>query len=101
MLRFVAHDESEGISPDGWLSDRISVGVLISVFMPELVDTAVDGAGAREQRRRLLPAPAGGVLHVGAVAVSGPELLLRAGDDEAGRWPELVVTRQVGCCYGD
>ena len=53
---FVAHDGSEGLSPDGWLPDRISVGVLTRVFTPELVDAAVEEAGAREQRRRLLPA---------------------------------------------
>jgi hypothetical protein len=53
---FVAHDGSEGLSPDGWLPDRISVGVLTRVFTPELVDAAVEVAGAREQRRRLLPA---------------------------------------------
>jgi len=52
----VAHDGSEGLSPDGWLPDRISVGVLTRVFTPELVDAAVADAGAREQRRRLLPA---------------------------------------------
>jgi Insertion element 4 transposase N-terminal/Transposase DDE domain len=52
----VAHDGSEGLSPDGWLPDRISVGVLTRVFTPELVDAAVEDAGAREQRRRLLPA---------------------------------------------
>jgi hypothetical protein len=52
----VAHDGSEGLSPDGWLPDRISVGVLTRVFTPELIDAAVEGAGAREQRRRLLPA---------------------------------------------
>lgn len=40
------------MSPDGWLPDRISVGVLARVFTPELVEAA----GAREQRRRLLPA---------------------------------------------
>ena len=51
--RLVAHDGSEGLSPDGWLPDRISVGVLARVFTPELVDAAVDAAGAREQRRRL------------------------------------------------
>ena len=44
------------MSPDGWLPDRISVGVLTRVFTPELVDEAVEAAGAREQRRRLLPA---------------------------------------------
>jgi hypothetical protein len=52
----VAHDGYEGLSPDGWLPDRISVGVLTRVFTPELVDAAVEEAGAREQRRRLLPA---------------------------------------------
>ena len=52
----MAHDGSEGLSPDGWLPDRISVGVLTRVFTPELVDAAVDEAGAREQRVRLLPA---------------------------------------------
>jgi transposase IS4-like protein/DDE family transposase len=44
------------MSPDGWLPDRISVGVLTRVFTAELVDAAVAAAGAREQRRRLLPA---------------------------------------------
>ena len=52
----MAHDGSEGLSPDGWLPDRISVGVLTRVFTPELVDAAVDATGARERRRRLLPA---------------------------------------------
>jgi hypothetical protein len=52
----VAHDGSERLSPDGWLPDRISIGVLTRVFTPELVDAAVTDAGAREQRRRLLPA---------------------------------------------
>ncbi len=49
----MAHDGSEGLSPDGWLPDRISVGVLTRVFTPELVDAAVDEAGAREQRALL------------------------------------------------
>src|ERR1700756_2908989 len=31
LLGFVAHDGSEGLSPDGWLPDRISVGVLTRV----------------------------------------------------------------------
>ncbi|MGH3226278.1 MAG: IS4 family transposase [Streptosporangiaceae bacterium] len=52
----MAHDGSEGLSPGGWLPDRISVGVLTRVFTAELVDAAVDAAGVREQRRRLLPA---------------------------------------------
>src|SRR5213593_2434696 len=56
LYRSVAHDGSEGLSPDGWLPDRISIGVLTRVFTPELVEAAVDAAGVREQRRRLLPA---------------------------------------------
>jgi Insertion element 4 transposase N-terminal len=52
----VAHDGSEGLSPDGWLPDRISVGVLTRAFPPELVDEVVEVTGTREQRRRLLPA---------------------------------------------
>jgi Insertion element 4 transposase N-terminal len=43
-----------GVSPDGWLPDRVSVGALTKVFPPELVDRAA--ADAREARRRLLPA---------------------------------------------
>jgi hypothetical protein len=44
------------MSPDGWLPDRISIGVLTRAFPPELVDEAVTVTGTREQRRRLLPA---------------------------------------------
>src|SRR5271168_602060 len=53
---FVAHDGSEGLPPDGWLPDRISIGVLTRAFPLELVDEAVEVTGTREQRRRLLPA---------------------------------------------
>ena len=52
----MAHDGSEGLSPDGWLPDRISIGVLTRAFPPELVDEIIDLTGTREQRRRLLPA---------------------------------------------
>ena len=52
----MAHDGSEGLSPDGWLPDRISIGVLTRAFPPELVDEVVGATGTREQRRRLLPA---------------------------------------------
>ena len=52
----MAHDGAEGLSPDGWLPDRISIGVLTRAFPPELVDEAVEVTGTREQRRRLLPA---------------------------------------------
>jgi len=38
------------------LADRIGVGVLTTVFPPELVDRVVDEAGVREQRTRTLPA---------------------------------------------
>jgi hypothetical protein len=31
----VAHDGSEGLPPDGWLPDRISIGVLTRAFPPE------------------------------------------------------------------
>jgi hypothetical protein len=44
------------LSPDGWLPDRISIGVLARAFPPELVDGVIAASGAREQRRRLLPA---------------------------------------------
>ncbi len=54
--RFVAHDGAEGLPPDGWLPDRISIGVLTRAFPPELVDEVVEATGTREQRRRLLPA---------------------------------------------
>ena len=52
----MAHDGAEGLSPDGWLPDRISIGVLTRAFPPELVDEVVEATGTREQRRRLLPA---------------------------------------------
>jgi hypothetical protein len=52
----VAHDGTEGLSPDGWLPDRISVGALTRTFPPELVDAVVEATDTREVRRRLLPA---------------------------------------------
>jgi hypothetical protein len=52
----VAHDGSEGVSPEGWLPDRVSVGALTKTFPPELVDQVVNTTGTREVRRRLLPA---------------------------------------------
>lgn len=45
-----------GLSPDGWLPDRVSVGALTKAFPPELVDRVIAAADAREKRRRLLPA---------------------------------------------
>ena len=41
---------------DGGLEDRISVGVLAKAFPRELVDEVIDAAGARERRRRVMPA---------------------------------------------
>ena len=52
----MAHDGTEGLSPDGWLPDRISIGVLTRAFPPDLVDEVIGLTGTREQRRRLLPA---------------------------------------------
>jgi hypothetical protein len=52
----VAHDGSVGVSPEGWLPDRVSVGALTRAFPPELVDRVVATTGTREVRRRLLPA---------------------------------------------
>ena len=40
----------------GGLEDRISVGVLARAFPREAVEEAVEAAGAREQRNRMLPA---------------------------------------------
>lgn len=52
----MAHDGSEGVSPEGWLPDRVSIGALTSTFPPELVDRVVAVTDTRELRRRLLPA---------------------------------------------
>jgi Insertion element 4 transposase N-terminal/Transposase DDE domain len=56
MIAGVAHDGSAGVSPEGWLPDRVSVGALTRAFPPELVDEVVAMTDTREQRRRLLPA---------------------------------------------
>ncbi len=52
----MAHDGSAGVSPEGWLPDRVSVGALTRAFPPELVDQVVNTTDTREVRRRLLPA---------------------------------------------
>ncbi len=36
--RVEPHDGAEGLSPQGWLPDRVSVGALTKAFPPELVD---------------------------------------------------------------
>ena len=51
----MAHDGAEGLPPDGWLPDRISVGVLTRAFPPDLVDEVIGATGTQEVRRRLLP----------------------------------------------
>jgi hypothetical protein len=45
-----------GLSPDGWLPDRVSVGALTKAFPPELVDGVIASSDAAQERRRLLPA---------------------------------------------
>src|SRR4051794_25923217 len=52
----VARDGSVGLSPEGWLPDRVSVGALTRAFPSELVDRIVATTDTREVRRRLLPA---------------------------------------------
>lgn len=52
----MAHDGSVGVSPEGWLPDRVSVGALTRAFPPDLVDRIVATTDTRELRRRLLPA---------------------------------------------
>ena len=37
----------KGLSPDGWLPDRISIGVLTRAFPPDLVDEVVEAMGTR------------------------------------------------------
>src|SRR4026208_1326980 len=49
-----------GVSPEGWLPDRVSVGALTRAFPPELVDEVVATTETRELRRRAGPAPGGG-----------------------------------------
>jgi hypothetical protein len=53
---WVGHDGVEGVSPDGWLPDRVTVGALTKTFPPGLIDEVVEATDTREVRRRLLPA---------------------------------------------
>jgi Insertion element 4 transposase N-terminal/Transposase DDE domain len=52
----VARAGQQAREDEGGLEDRISVGVLARAFPRELVDEVIEAAGAREQRRRMLPA---------------------------------------------
>jgi hypothetical protein len=83
----VPHDGSEGVSPEGWLPDRVSVRALTGAFPPNLVDRVVATTDTRELRRRLLPARLVVYFVLGVVAVPGSQLRLRAGDGQAGRRP--------------
>jgi hypothetical protein len=56
LITAVGHDGSAGVSPDGWLPDRVTVGALTKAFPPDLVDRVIDAADARQERNRLLPA---------------------------------------------
>src|SRR5690349_14335878 len=85
MCRSAAHDGAEGLSPDGWLPDRISVGVLTRASPPDLVDEVIGATGTREVRRRLLPARLVVYFVLALWLVPGPEQRLRAGDGQAGR----------------
>ncbi|WP_200835452.1 transposase domain-containing protein, partial [Parafrankia sp. Ea1.12] len=51
----MAHDGAEGLSPEGWLPDRVSVGALTKAFPPDLVDRVLEATDTVEVRRRLLP----------------------------------------------
>ena len=51
----MGHVGGEGLSPEGWLPDRVTVGVLTRVFPPELVDRVLEETDTAEVRRRLLP----------------------------------------------
>jgi hypothetical protein len=44
------------LQQDGRLEDRISAGMLARAFPRQAVEEAIDAAGAREQRNRMLPA---------------------------------------------
>ena len=46
----------EGVSPEGWLPDRVSVGALTKTFPPELVDHVVEVTDTREILCLLIPA---------------------------------------------
>jgi hypothetical protein len=52
----VARAGQQVLHDQGVLGDRISVGVLARAFPREAVEAAVDAAGARERRNRMLPA---------------------------------------------
>src|SRR5436305_5126900 len=81
----VAHDGSAGVSPEGWLPDRVSVGALTRAFPPELVDRVVDTTDTREIRRRLLPARLVVYFVLALWLFRGRNSRLRPGAEQAGR----------------
>ena len=52
----MARAGQQALHDQGGLGDRISVGLLAKAFPREAVEEAVEAAGAREQRNRMLPA---------------------------------------------
>ncbi|MET8183802.1 transposase domain-containing protein [Streptomyces sp. NPDC005336] len=48
--------ERSGVAVAGRLTDDVSIGLLATVFSEEVVQAAIDGAGACEERVRSLPA---------------------------------------------
>jgi Insertion element 4 transposase N-terminal/Transposase DDE domain len=75
------------------LSDRIAIGVLTSIYPPELVDRVVAEAGRTQQRQRLLPARVVVWLVLAMALFSGQAYeevarLLAGGLGWARRWPQ-------------
>ncbi|MDP9796810.1 hypothetical protein J2S43_005322 [Catenuloplanes nepalensis] len=52
----MAGEKRDGRAARDTVPDRVAIGVLVTRFPPALVDGAIDAAGARERRRRALPA---------------------------------------------
>src|SRR6187399_2103117 len=80
----VAHDGSAGVSPEGWLPDRVSVGALTRTFPPELVDRVVATTEDSGVAASVAARAAGRLFRARVVAVPRPELRLRAGHGQAG-----------------
>ena len=92
-----ARDGSAGVSPEGWLPDRVSVGALTRAFPPDLVDRVVATTRPPRAAASIAAGPAGGVLRAGVVAVSGPELRLRAGHGQVGGRAVSPPPRPASC----
>jgi hypothetical protein len=55
-VRPVARAEREKAFPDESLADRVSIGLLTSIFPMSLINEVVEAAGCADRRRRALPA---------------------------------------------